>query len=368
MNQSQQRKIIHIDMDCFYAAIEIRDRPELVHQPVAVGGRADRRGVLCTANYEARRYGVRSAMATAHALRLCPDLVLLPVDIKKYSRVSAEIRTIFQQYTTQIEPLSLDEAYLDVTDVKHCRGSATLIAEEIREKIFNAHQLTASAGVGPNKFIAKVASDWNKPNGIKVVKPGEVDDFVRVLAVDQIWGVGKVTASRLHQLDIKTCGDLQTWSLERLQHEFGRFGEHLYQLCRGIDQRRVEPRRMRKSLGVEQTFSVDLKSERDCIQAVNELYKELERRLARFYERLALEEIECPGVKALVVKIKYHDFAQTTVQCSSAHVDLALFQRLFIQRYYQQPAAVRLLGVSVVFCESGEARQSQPLQLELPFT
>ena len=211
------RKIIHCDCDCFYASVEMRDDPSLRGRPLAVGGRADQRGVIATCNYEARRYGIHSAMATAQAVKLCPDLILIPPNMEKYRITSRQIMDIYRDYTDLVEPLSLDEAYLDVTNSPHCKGSATLIAQEIRRRIFETVGITASAGVAPNKFVAKIASDWNKPDGLFLVRPGEVDAFVAALPVKKLFGVGKVTAAKLHSLGAQTCGDLRDWNIDKLQ-------------------------------------------------------------------------------------------------------------------------------------------------------
>lgn len=221
------RKIIHIDMDCFYAAIEMRDAPHLRSLPIAVGGSPDGRGVLCTANYLAREYGVRSAMASYKALKLCPDLVIVPVDFAKYRSVAHAIRKIFYSYTDLVEPLSLDEAYLDVTDCELFDNQARLIAKAICQEIIDTQHLTASAGVAPNKFLAKVASDWRKPNGIFVIPPQKVANFVQKLPVEKIFGVGKVTQRKMQQFGIYTCQDLQALSMTQLIERFGTFGQRL---------------------------------------------------------------------------------------------------------------------------------------------
>ena len=210
------KKIIHIDMDCFYAAIEIRDRPELADKPVAVGSAPDQRGVLCTCNYIARGYGIHSAMSSALAYRQCPELVLLPVDMDKYRAVASRIQAIFHEVTDRVEPLALDEAYLDVSDVTDYHGSATLIAQAICREIFAREQLVASAGVAPNKFLAKIASGWQKPNGFFVIRPEQVDAFIYQLPIEELFGVGKVTAKKLHQRGFKTCADLQAVPLKKL--------------------------------------------------------------------------------------------------------------------------------------------------------
>ena len=217
--------------------IEYVYKPSLANKPVAVGGSADKRGMLCTSNYIARQYGVRSAMPSSQALKLCKDLVLLPVNIAKYKEVAKGIHKIFKEYTDLVEPLSLDEAYLDVTGSSIQKGSATLIAQEIRKKILETEHLTASAGVAPNKFLAKIASGWKKPNGLFVIKPNEVEQFVLNLPVEELFGVGRVTAENLHGLGIKNCADLQKLSLNDLKSTFGKLGQYLYEQCRGRDYR-----------------------------------------------------------------------------------------------------------------------------------
>lgn len=239
------RKIIHVDMDCFYAAIEMRDNPTLKEIPIAVGGNASRRGVICTANYPARRFGVRSAMSTATALKLCPHLKVLPGRMALYKETSAKIRQIFARYTDLIEPLSLDEAYLDVSDSKHCHGSATLIAQQIRQQIFAELNLTASAGIAPIKFLAKIASDLNKPNGQYVITPEQMDDFILKLPLNKIPGVGKVTFARLQEMGLETCADVRGTDVISLVRNLGKFGQSLWERSHGIDERLINPERLK---------------------------------------------------------------------------------------------------------------------------
>ena len=339
------RKIIHCDCDCFYAAVEVRDQPALKGRPVAVGGRAETRGVIATANYEARAQGVHSAMSTARALRLCPELVLLHPNFEKYRTASRQILAIYREYTDLVEPLSLDEAYLDVTDQPHCRGSASLMAEAIRDRIFREVGITASAGIAPNKFIAKVASDWNKPNGQFVVRPSEVDAFVAALPVKKIFGVGKVTATRMNQLGIHTCGDLRTWDEPRLARHFGRFGHTLYRLCRGEDDRPVAPERIRKSLSVETTYAQDLPHLTACRAALPALVAEFEQRFKRLQNP--------PPIHKQFIKIRFADFSHTTVECLSTLPDIARWTRLLETGLARQPhQTIRLLGLGVRFSES----------------
>jgi len=347
------RKIIHCDCDCFYAAVEMRDDPSLVGRPIAVGGRPGERGVVATCNYEARAFGVRSAMSSAHALRLCPQLLLLPPDFNRYRDASRRILAIYRDYTALVEPLSLDEAYLDVSAVDRCRGSATLMAQEIRARIHDEVGITASAGIAPNKFIAKVASDWNKPNGQFVVRPEDVDGFVAALAVKKIFGVGQVTAERLHRLGVETCGDLRQWALADLTREFGRFGAGLHRLCRGVDERPVAPDRERKSLSVETTYNRDLFDLQACLDALPALVEEFRRRMLRLRDGEVVHKA--------FVKVKFSDFTQTTAECIDPFPSAGAWARLLTEAYGRRRLPVRLLGVGVRFA----ARQGSDPQLPL---
>lgn len=352
-DKASVRKIVHVDCDCFYAAIEVRDAPELAGRPVAVGGRPGARGVIATCNYEARAYGVRSAMSSAQALRLCPQLVLLPPDFERYRAASRQILAIYRDYTPLVEPLSLDEAYLDVSGVARCRGSATLMAQEIRTRIHREVGITASAGIAPNKFIAKVASDWNKPNGQFVVRPEEVDAFVAALPVSKLFGVGKVTAARLQALGVSTCGELRAWNEAALVAEFGRFGASLYRLCRGEDNRPVVPERRRKSLSVETTFANDLPDLAACMAALPTLVDDFMRR----YRRAG----EAGAVCKAFVKVKFADFTQTTAERVTDQPSVALWQTLLAAGYARKALPVRLLGIGVRYADAPD----DDTQLEL---
>ena len=344
------RKIIHIDMDCFYAAVEMRDNPTLRDQPIAVGGAANARGVLTTCNYEARKFGCHSAMPTARALQLCPDLVLLPVAMDKYRVVSADIHAIFHDYTNIIEPLSLDEAYLEVTDSLHHKGSATLIAEAIRHEIAEKVCLSASAGIAPNKFLAKVASDWRKPNGQFVILPEDIADFMRSLPIKKIPGVGKVTAKKLQDKGIHTCGELQALSQATMVDMFGKFGQSLYQYCRGEDERAVEPKRVRKSLSVENTYLQDLKTLDACQQRLPTLFSELQMRLEKQTTRRIHKQF---------IKIKFADFTQMTRECMVEALHFETFTTLLSQAEAELSQPVRLIGVGVRFAETEEPTHKQ---------
>ena len=298
------RKIIHVDMDCFFAAVEMRDNPALRDIPLAIGGSAQRRGVISTANYPARKYGVHSAMSTAMALKLCPHLTLLPGRFDAYKEASNHIREIFARYTPLIEPLSLDEAYLDVTRSEHCQGSATLIARDIRQAISDELNLTASAGIAPIKFLAKIASDLNKPNGQYVITPEQVPVFLQTLPLGKIPGVGKVTAAKLETIGLRTCADVQNADLAMLLKRFGKFGRVLWERSQGIDERQVSSERQRKSVGVERTLAEDIHEWHECEEIIERLYPELERRLAK--ERADLR------IARQGIKLKFNDFQLTT--------------------------------------------------------
>jgi DNA polymerase-4 len=346
---SPSRKIIHCDCDCFYASVEMRDDPSLRGRPLAVGGRADQRGVIATCNYEARRFGIHSAMATAQAIKLCPDLILIPPNMEKYRVASRQIMDIYRDYTDLVEPLSLDEAYLDVSNSPHCKGSATLIAQEIRRRIFETVGITASAGVAPNKFVAKIASDWNKPDGLFLVKPDEVDAFVAALPVKKLFGVGKVTAAKLNRLGAQTCADLRGWSMDTLQQHFGAFGARLYDLCRGIDVRAVNPERERKSVSTEETYTPDVPDLAGCLALLPDLYEHLLGRI----KRAGAEKF----INKLFVKIKFADFQRTTVECVGYAPNLETYRRLMETGWLRASRPVRLLGVGVRLGESETVEQ-----------
>ncbi|WP_020563968.1 DNA polymerase IV [Methylosarcina fibrata] len=296
------RKIIHIDMDAFFAAVEQRDNPELRGRPIIVGGRPDARGVVATCSYEARKFGVRSAMSSALAYRLCPEALFIKPRFEVYKEVSAAIRGIFAEYTDLIEPLSLDEAYLDVTEASQCRGSATWIAREIKEKIRLETGLTASAGISYNKFLAKIASDLDKPDGLCLITPEQGPQLIEGLAIGQFHGIGKATEKRMHELGIHTGRDLKQWPLASLVRHFGKAGHYYYDIARGIDDRAVRNYRPSKSVGVETTYQEDLD---DPAVILEQLRLLLDRALAR----LALKQM---SARTLTVKLKYHNFVQIT--------------------------------------------------------
>ncbi|WP_273382725.1 DNA polymerase IV [Actinobacillus porcinus] len=350
------RKIIHIDMDCFYAAVEMREDPTLVGKPVAVGGTSRQRGVLTTCNYEARKFGCRSAMPTAQAVKLCPNLILLPVRMELYKAVSAQIHAIFRRYTDIIEPLSLDEAYLDVTDCPQCSGSATWIAQEIRQAIFDELHLTASAGIAPLKFLAKIASDQNKPNGQCVIRPNDVEQFVATLPLHKIPGVGKVTSEHLRKMGLETCRDVQKLSLPILVNQFGKMGKRIWDFSHGIDEREVQPHRERKSVGVERTLSYNISTLEEAQDILTALYPELERRTLR-----AKPDIPLHHYRKMGVKLKFEDFHVTTLEKSAVEFSLETFRQL-LEKIWERchGRAVRLVGVHVIVPE-----ESNEIQLGL---
>lgn len=334
------RKIIHIDMDAFYASVEMRDNPIFNSRPIAVGGHPDERGVIATANYKARKYGVRSAMPSWKAKQLCPDLLIIFPNFDKYKKESQAIHAIFREFTEIIEPLSLDEAYLDVSDSPFFGGSATLIAKEIRKRIWKERRLTASAGVAPNKFLAKVASEWNKPNGLFIITPQEVEKFIKSLPVEKIYGIGHVAAKKMHSLDIYTCSELQQLDLVTLNAHFGSRAWHLYELCRGIDNRHVIIDYIRKSLSVEFTFVHDLQTLESCLEQIPDLYNKLINR----YEKIKNHY----QIKKPFVKIKFADFTTTTVENNlyqQANVDS--YQALIKIGWERKQEPVRLLGLGI---------------------
>lgn len=348
------RKIIHVDMDAFFASVEMRDNPALRNVPMAVGGSSDRRGVLSTSNYEARKYGVRSAMPTAHAMKLCPQLVVVRGNMAKYVEASEIVFEIFREYTDMVEPMSLDEAYLDVTDCDQFQNSATWIADDIRKKIFERTGLTASAGISCNKLIAKMASDLRKPNGQFTIAPDQIAEFIVKVPVEKLWGIGKVTAARLHEMGIRTCLDLQGYTRSEMIHLMGKFGDALYDFCRGEDDREVDGEYERKSLGTEETFDRDISDIEEMKNHVIRMAAEIKEHLESYQDRT---------VKNLHVKIKYHDFKQTTIERQLPFTDKN-FVGLLEERWFQDPRPIRLLGVGVKF-EDASSSSSIPSQLTL---
>ncbi|NKI26533.1 DNA polymerase IV [Arenibacter sp. 6A1] len=358
------RKIIHVDMDAFYASVEQMDNPDLREKAVAVGG-SEKRGVVAAASYQARKYGVRSAISGALAKKLCPDLIFVKPRFDRYKEISLKIRAIFYEYTDLVEPLSLDEAYLDVTTNKKGNPSASQIAEEIRDRIFKEVGLTASAGISINKFIAKVASDYNKPNGQKTVNPEEVPLFLEHLDIRKFYGVGKVTAEKMYQLGIFTGKDLKGKSTEFLTEHFGKSGAYYYQVVRGIHTSEVKPNRIPKSVGAERTFDENLSSEIFMLKKLENIAFELEKRLKK----------SSIAGKTVTLKIKYSDFSQQTRSKTLPYfiAEKSLILETAKELLYQEKMdnSVRLLGISLSNLNTDKKAASDKktisIQLKLDF-
>ena len=359
------RKIIHVDMDAFYASVEQMDNPELRGKPVAVGG-GGTRGVVSAASYEARKFGVRSAISGAQARRNCPHLIFVKPRFDRYTEISKKVKKIFYDYTDLVEPLSLDEAYLDVTENKKGNPSASILAKEIRDRIFNEVGLTASAGISINKFIAKVASDYNKPNGQKTVNPEDVLAFLEVLDIRKFYGVGKVTAEKMYQKGIFTGKDLKSKTLEFLDENFGKSGRYYYYIVRGIHNSEVKPNRTRKSLAAERTFNENLSSEIFMLEKLEHIAAEVSRRL---------NKSKVAG-KTITLKIKYSDF---TLQTRSKTVPYFISDKDIILEtakdlLYQEKLSnsVRLLGISLSNLNTGKpsfakASEDKKVSVQLRF-
>jgi DNA polymerase IV len=333
MLYSDTRKIIHLDCDCFFAAVEMRDNPSLQDKPIAVGGAAEHRGVLATCNYEARKFGLHSAMPTAEALKRCPELIVLPHRFAVYRVASQQVLQILRQYTELVEPVSLDEAYLDVSDCDNATELAQTIRAEIAEKV----GITASAGISVNKFLAKIASDWRKPNDQFVIKPHEVADFVKALPVKKIPGVGKAAMQKMQRLQITTCEDLQQLDLRQLIDEFGVFGKRLYDFARGMDNRPVSTTRIRKSVSVEETFTKDLIGEQACQLALSVLMQKLMQRWQPLQEQYQINKV--------FIKLRYADFSVMTLEQKAEQFSRAVAVELMQQMLQKKNLPVRLLGV-----------------------
>lgn len=353
------RKIIHIDMDCFFAAVEMRDNPALRYIPIAIGGSRQSRGVISTCNYPARAFGVKSAMPTGQALKLCPHLTLLPGNMEKYKAASKQIRQIFSRYTDSIEPLSLDEAYLDVSECSLFKGSATRIADDIRRSILAETGLTASAGVAPNKFLAKIASDENKPDGLFVITPEQVSTFVASLPLRRLPGVGAKTAERLIQLGLHNCADVLKAPLPLLIKHFGSLSDTLIKRSQGIDDRPVCSHEQRKSLAVERTLEHDLQHYNECVETLTELLPQLQRRLD-YYANTPAGRLT--PVQKVGIKLKFSDFRQTTVEKQGQPLQLDKLLPLLDEAWQRrQQQGVRLVGLHIGF------NTHSALQLPLPF-
>ena len=356
------RKIIHVDMDAFYASVEQMDHPELKGKPIAVGG-SEKRGVVSAASYEARKFGVKSAMSGIQAIRNCPELIFVKPRFDRYHEISKKIRTIFYDYTDLVEPLSLDEAYLDVTNNKKGNPSASLIAQEIRERILKEVGLKASAGISINKFIAKVASDYNKPNGQKTVTPEEAHEFLEKLDIRKFYGVGKVTTEKMYQLGIFTGKDLKSKSIEYLEAHFGKSGTYYYDVVRGIHKSEVKPNRVRKSLAAEHTFNENLSSEIFMLERLDQIANEVSKRL---------NKSKVAG-KTLTLKIKYSDFTlQTRSKTLHYYIsDKSLIFETAKDLLFQEKLSnsVRLLGISLsnLNTETKKILEQKSISVQLKF-
>ncbi|MEO5326943.1 MAG: DNA polymerase IV [Magnetococcus sp. THC-1_WYH] len=353
------RKIIHIDMDAFYASVEQRDNPAFRGHPLVVGGRSAR-GVVAAASYEARKFGVRSAMAMQKALAQCPNLIVVPPRMAAYKAVSQQIQAIFLEYTDLMEPLSLDEAFLDVTTNKKGMVSASMVAQEIRARIRQQTGLTASAGVSINKFLAKVASDMNKPDGFTLIAPQQASSFIATLPIEKFYGVGKVTATKMHAMGIKTGADLLRRPLVELETAFGKAGRFYYQIVRNQDDRPVDPSRERHSVGTEDTFEQDLRDPDALLARLEFIVHEVVRRM---------EKCHFSG-KTLTLKIKFADFRQVTRSRTSDRpimdaAEMMAIARLLFRRIAIPPRGVRLLGITL----SGPCQNAPGTwrQLTLPY-
>lgn len=354
----EQRKIIHIDMDAFYASIEQRDNPAYRSKPIAVG-RPEKRGVVATASYEARKFGVHSAMSSMKAIQLCPDLIFVKPRFEVYKEVSAQIHEIFHEYTDLIEPLALDEAFLDVTENKKNIPLAVDIAKAIKQEIREQLHLIASAGVSYNKFLAKIASDYRKPDGLYTIHPDRAEDFIAHLPIEAFWGIGKVTAREMHTLGIHNGADLRQCSLTFLTRNFGKNGQLYHDFARGIDPRPVTPVRIRKSVGCEQTFEKDLT---EHIPIIIELYHVTTELMER------LEKAAFRG-HTLTLKITFADFTRKTRSISVTHPllqrqEILTLAKQLLQEIDLQSSGIRLIGLTV---SNPLEEQNSPRQLTLPF-
>lgn len=351
------RKIIHIDMDAFYASVEQLDNPALKRKPIAVGGSSER-GVVAAASYEARKFGVKSAMSSVLAAKMCPDLIFIKPRFDRYRAVSQQIREIFLEYTDMVEPLSLDEAYLDVTQNKKNMPSATLLAKEIRVKILEKTGLTASAGISINKFLAKIASDFNKPNGQKTVTEADIDDFLLPLKIQKFHGIGKVTTEKMRSLGIFTGADLRNQSLEFLNLNFGNRGEYYYNIARGIHLSEVNPNRLAKSVGAENTFESNLSEENDLQNALLPIVEKVAQRL---------QKKNVKG-KTITLKIKFEDFNIITRSITQRHftddVEEIFSTASGLLKNEPLEKSIRLLGVSV---SQLNIHAKKEIQLKIPF-
>jgi DNA polymerase IV len=360
-HDSNIRKIIHVDMDAFYASVEQRDNPDYRGKPVAVGGSPSKRGVVAAASYEARKFGIHSALASSIAVQKCPQLIFVPPRFDKYHEISLQIREIFHRYTDLVEPLALDEAYLDVTENKRGLPSATLIAREIKAKIFEETALTASAGISINKFLAKTASSIKKPNGLFLIPPDKVDSFLEELPIEKFYGIGRVTAEKMRVIGIHTGADLKLWTEVDLLKRFGKVGGFLFRIVRGQDDRPVTPNRIRKSIGAEESFAEDLNDRHSMLEALEAIAKILKDRI---------ERSEANG-RTLTLKVKYSDYQQVTRSRTVAEPIFSVDEVMkvaieLLDSTEVDQRRVRLLGLTLSNLD-GERGTDDCIQLTLEF-
>jgi DNA polymerase-4 len=354
------RKIIHVDMDAFYAAVEQRDHPPYRGKPIVVGGRPEQRGAVAAASYEARKYGIHSAMPSRLAQQRCKDLIFVSPRFDVYQDVSQHIRTIFHQYTDLVEPLALDEAYLDVTENKLGEPSATLLARQIKQDITDITHLTASAGVSVNKFLAKIASGLNKPDGLTLIRPEQVNRFVEALPIEKFHGIGRVTADKMRDLGIHTGADLKQWCEPDLVQHFGKVGHFYYGVARGIDHRPVNPNRIRKSIGAERSYSPDLTTREAMLTALSHVADKV---VARLRESRRIGH-------TLTLKVKYADYRQITrsrtfVEPIGADAPILDWAQDLLLTHGEQGQPVRLLGIAISNLETGAEPVYVQLSLEV---
>jgi DNA polymerase-4 len=355
------RKIIHVDMDAFYASVEQRDSPEYRNKPVVVGGSPQGRGVVAAASYEARRFGICSAMPASRAVKLCPQAIFVKPRFEVYRDVSHQIREIFYDYTELVEPLSLDEAYLDVTRNHKQNPSATLIAREIKKRIKKETELTASAGVAGNKFLAKIASDMDKPDGLYVITPEKAQPFIEALKIGEFYGVGRATQQKMETLGIRTGADLKKWEEIDLVKQFGKSGHHYYRIARGIDNRTVNPDRIRKSIGKERTFSEDISD----LEWIGEFLDQLSEKISQ-----SMQNLDAAG-KTITLKVRYKNFETVTRSITLGHYtssaeELSSMAKKLLSETEAGIREVRLLGISVSSLNLTEGGTFGE-QLEIPF-
>jgi len=350
---TQQRKIIHVDMDAFFASVEQRDQPEYQGRPLIVGGQPNSRGVVAACSYEARQFGIHSAMPCSQAYRLCPQAIFVPPRFEAYREVSQQIRTIFWQYASEVEPLSLDEAYLDVTYTADYNGSATRIAQAIKRDILAETQLIASAGVSYNKFLAKIASDMDKPDGLYIIKPEQATDFISQLAIRKFHGIGPATEAKMTKLGIQTGGELRQWTRQALVDAFGKAGHYYYLIAQGIDERPVKSERERKSLGKETTFAENSVSMAMFIEV-------LEQQAEQISTNLKAQNL---AARTLTIKVKYHDFKQVTrSHTNEDQLDLITIKSLIpllLARTEAGTKSIRLVGITLSSFDSVTMRKTE---------